>query len=472
MNAVSSRYDGFMNVLSGLGAPGLDRTTATMQTNGVFGRASNMSRFWGTRFSVYDLTQLYVANGLAQKIVDRPSDDAFQRGVEIEGDEDDIMANEYDRLSVLTKMADSVRWTRLYGGAVLLVIAQDGGELRDPLNLDNLDSVIDLRVIDMTCVKGTERYYDDPFDPINYGKIEFYEITTMTSAAFEVHETRLIPMSGDPLPSGLVNYNRLFWAGRSALEACYADLSRYSQGLEWSLRLLERKQQATYKMTGLGNAFAQGDDELIRRRINLVDLVRSNLNSVAIDAEDEYSIQSASMDGVQNMINEYQNALSASASMPITILFGKSTTGLNNTGSGDLEAYYGMVSHIQNVVARPALEKLTSILWCQKLLKGKAAENWHLEFNPLWLPTDLEMAQTDLAKQQANTSEINSLIALMINQLLTPEEVRRIVVNKYDDYEFSDQLPSFGDDVGYSENVDTSLMDVPQKEPAPANETT
>jgi hypothetical protein len=109
MNAISKwgkRFDGFMNVLSGLGS-GMDRTMATTQTSRLF-----------NRYSFLDLSDLYLTNGLAQKIVDRPSDDAVQRGIEIEGDEDNLMGDEYDRLQVLAKLAIALRWSRLFGGAV------------------------------------------------------------------------------------------------------------------------------------------------------------------------------------------------------------------------------------------------------------------------------------------------------------------------------------------------------------------
>jgi hypothetical protein len=105
MNAwskLSHRFDGFMNVLSGLGS-GMDRTMSTMQT----------SRF--NRYTFLDLSDLYLTNGLAQKIIDRPSDDAVQRGIEIEGDEDNVMSDEFDRLQVMAKIANALRWSRLFG---------------------------------------------------------------------------------------------------------------------------------------------------------------------------------------------------------------------------------------------------------------------------------------------------------------------------------------------------------------------
>ena len=67
------RNDGFMNVLSGLGAPGLDRTMNTVPANGFHPN-------WLLRRSVYHYAELYMTNGIAQKIIDRPADDAFQAG--------------------------------------------------------------------------------------------------------------------------------------------------------------------------------------------------------------------------------------------------------------------------------------------------------------------------------------------------------------------------------------------------------
>ena len=48
----------------------------------------NTHRRFSSIFSGLDLCELYMNNGLAQKIIDRPSDDATQKGVNIEGDED------------------------------------------------------------------------------------------------------------------------------------------------------------------------------------------------------------------------------------------------------------------------------------------------------------------------------------------------------------------------------------------------
>lgn len=452
MSNAATRFDNFSNLLSGLGVGSLDRTSNTVWS-GQSGWRNGLSRYWASRYSLYDIADVYLSKGIAAKIIDRPADDCFQRGVEIEGDDDKLMANEYDRLSVMSTMANCVRWSRLYGGSAILLVVRDGGDFDMPLNFNNIDTIEELRVLDITCIKRTDRYYTNPTLP-NYGQLEYYTVTPPGAQSFDVHESRLITMGGEPIPTTYNQTTVIPWSGRPVLESCINDISRYEQALEWSLRLLERKQQGIYNMSGLAEMVANSDHQLAIGRINMVDQVRSVLNSVIVDKDDTYNILNLGLDGLPPLLQEYQIAVSASSNIPIPILFGKSTTGLNATGSGDLESYYGMVQHIQSAIAYPTLEKLTSIIWLQTELKSKIPDDWHLVFNPLWSPTELEQANTANLNAQANSSEATMLIALMTNGIIDPEEVRKIIVNKYAEYGFPDALPSSGEDINYAEMVD------------------
>lgn len=465
------RNDGYMNLLSGLNAPGLDRSV--MGSFGVPGWRGNLQRYWATRNSYYEYGEIYLTNGLAQKIIDRPSDDAFQRGIKIEGDDSDVMQDEFDRLAIPAKFADAVRWSRLYGGAVILLIAKDGGEFTDPLNLDRLDEVSELRVYDATCLKNPGRYYDDKTNPDNYGKPEFYTLVPPGMMTFDVHETRLIPIAGEVMPVGHVNLSGINWIGRPVLEGCIADLMRYGQALEWALRLLERKQQAIYNMSGLGEMFANGDDLMVQKRINLVDLVRGNLNSVVVDKDDVYNILNLGLDGLQPLLDEYQTALCASSNIPKIVLFGDTQGGLNTSAQGNLESYYSMVSKIQQVIAKPALERLVSVLYVQSAIKkSDIPDDWEIQFNPLWMPSALEQAQTDQAEGMADQSNINNLINLMNDGILSAEEVRKVIVNDiYNEYDFDEALPSDGGDINYAEGVDTSMLVAPTGQEQKSNKT-
>lgn len=461
------RNDGFGNVLSGLNTVGLDRTASTYFKGSSWRRG--LERFWASRYNYYDYAEIYSGSGVAQKIIDRPSDDCFQRGIEIEGDEGSMIFDEFDRLSVYTKMSDCVRWSRLYGGSCILVIVKDGGELDTPLNYDNIIQVIELKVYDLTCIKPTDIYYSDPNDLLKFGRVEYYDLHPPGVSTFRVHDTRLIFMGGEPTPLKQIIRQNLSFAGRSVLEGCLDDLSRYDQSLQWTLRLLERKQQGVYLMEGLGDLFAEQADDIVSRRINLVDLVRGNLNSVVVDAKDSYTVQNLGLDGIQSVIQEYQTALSASSNIPVVILFGKSTTGLNATGAGDLESYYGMVSHIQQVIAAPVLEKLTALLYIQQTFTDKIPDKWKICFNPLWVPSEAEQATTNKTNQEANAAEMTMLTSLQNAGIISPEEVRQIFVNKYDEYNFPEEIPDTAvSAMDYAAGIDTSMLDVPNDTSKPS----
>jgi phage-related protein (TIGR01555 family) len=448
---VQQRLDGYMNMLSGLGTPGLDRT--------VMG---GLARFWTARRSLWDYGELYASDGLAQRIVDRPADDAFGRGVHIDGDDENLMRDELDRLQVDMRMADTIRWARLHGGAGILLVARDGGDWAEPLNLDHLERVDELRVYDANCIRATDQRYGDITDVENYGRLSHYTITPPGLEPFEAHETRLIPVAGDPLPAWLATgvFN-IPWLGRSVLDGCADDISRYNQSLDWALRLLERKQQGVYAMQGLAEMFMRDQDAIVSKRVNLIDLIRGILNSVVIDKEDSFQVQNLSLDGIQQILEEDQIAVAAKSGIPVVVLFGKSVAGLGATQAGNMDAYSSMVGHIQRKQGRPALEKLISILWLQADLKEHIPDTWEIEFNPLWVPSELEQAQRDKEQSTADANTVTSLVTLMDRGLLRPEEVRKVIVNYvYNAFGFPDAAPSEGGDVDYAEGVDLSQFNV------------
>lgn len=446
------RFDGFMNVLSGLGVPGLDRTASTVFGNGIGG---GLARFWSARQSVLDVAEIYSASGLAAKIIDRPADDCVAQGITIDNDIDEIIANEYDRLSVYQHLSDGLRWGRLFGGSAIMMIAKDGKDLTEPLNLDTLDLIEELRILDISQIRTTEQVYGDP-SLSTYGKPEIYRITPPSGIHYDLHETRMIPVGTTPLPIIMHEKRQLYWVGKSALEGCVKSISRYEQAMEWALRLLERKQQGIYAMEGLGEMFNQGDDDIITKRINMIDLVRSNLNSIVIDKNDTYDIKNLDVGGIQQLIQENMVAVSADSDIPVTILFGKSSTGLNATGMGDLENYYSMVGRIQERNARPVLERLTSILWMQREFRSKIPDDWRIKFNPLWEPTQKEQSETSLRNEQAKQAGIGAIIQLINASLILPEEAREIILNEYfDDYDFSDNAFSQQQELDYASDVGT-----------------
>ncbi|WP_260602875.1 phage portal protein [Bordetella hinzii] len=381
----------------------------------------------GVGFGALDDMAMYAEGGLPARVVDMIPDTAVSRGVEIAGD--DRVRGELDRLKALPALADGWRWARLTGGGAIVVIAKDGRSLRDPLNLEALDQLLELKVFTLDDVSATESRYSDP-NEANYGMPELYRVRTQAagvpSAEFFVHETRLIEIPGDPLPAKL-NRKGIPWAGRPAVSRAFRAIRRYGEGLHWALRLLEKKQQAVHKMKGLAEAIEAELEAAIRKRVEMVDSVRNALNGVAVDSEDDYTILSSDMGGVKDTLAEFQIAVSAEAGYPASVLFGRSAAGLNATGDGDLEGFYNTVAMGRGVKLNPALERIVSLIRAQRSLEGVGTaqgEAWSIVWPPLKPATAKEEAEVRKANAEASAREMDALSAAVDNGLSQDQAVR------------------------------------------------
>lgn len=379
---------------------------------------------------LFDLT-LYQLGGLAARVVDMPADAAISRSIEIKGDQDDAISNELDRLKILPALADMVRWSRLFGGSVMVLLTNDGRLLSEPLDPGRIMRIDEVRIFDLSQVSPTANRYSDPTKP-NYGRYASYRLNIGTvsgslESQVEIHESRLLFMGGEPLPERLKN--GLHWIGRSAVSAVYPKIRDYQQSLKWASLILERKQQAVHKMKGLALAINQGLEEKIRERINLVERARNLLNGVAVDSEDDYNIINADLGGIVDVLDEFKVAISADVNIPVAILFGQSAKGMNATGASDFESYYDLVESIQQHKIKPVLEKLIELLMFQNHIKP--FEDWQIKFPSLNTPTDKELADVRKTNADAAKVEISRLIDLIDSGVLSIGELRALVADEF-----------------------------------------
>lgn len=393
--------------------------------------------------ALFDLT-LYELGGLAARVVDMPADAAISRSIEIQGDQDDAISNEIERLKILPALADMVRWSRFFGGAVMVLLTDDGARLSEPLEPSRITRIDEVRVFDLSQISPTANRYSDPTKP-NYGCYSSYRLNIGTIAGsldsqVEIHESRLLFMGGDSLPERLKN--GLHWIGRSAVRSVYPKIRDYQKSLMWASLILERKQQAVHKMKGLALAIDNGLEPVIRERINLVERGRSLLNGVAVDSEDDYNILNADLGGIVDVLDEFKVAISADVNIPVAILFGQSAKGMNATGQSDFESYYDLVESIQQHKIKPVLEKLIELLMFQKHIKP--FEKWKIKFPSLNTPTDKEIADVRKTNADAAKIELDRLINLVDSGALSTEELRVQIAGEFGIQ--ADKLPQVDDD--------------------------
>lgn len=384
------------------------------------------------------LTGLYEGNGLFSKIIDTPAEEALKHGFDLNLKSDELNAFVEDALDDLEweeKAATAIKWARLYGGALIVMLIDDGRGLEEPVDWEHIRSIDELRVYERSIVQPdyASLYQQDYGGKgvgnrvSKFGQPEYYYVSSIYGS-FKVHESRCLVFRNGVLPEQTSNATYLFWGMPEYVRIRRALRETVTAHTD-SVKLLERSVQAIYSMKGLASLLTTDDGEnQVLKRLQLVDTSRGLLNSIAIDSEGEqYDFKTFQFSGVKDVIDATCNMLSALTNIPQTILFGRSPAGMNATGTSDFESYYNFVEKIQRLMLKRNLRTLLDVVFRAGIASGDVAEepDYKLEFKPLWSLSDTEQATVDQTKAQTALVKAQTAQAYVDMQALDPTEVRR-----------------------------------------------
>ena len=381
-----------------------------------------------------ELTLNYEENGLFAKIIDIPSDDAVSSGFEYGVNDVDLetfINDSLDELDFEGAASTAIKWSRLYGGSLMVMIIDDGKQIDEPVDWDNIRGIDELLVFERPLITPDYNsiYNHDPKTGkwSKFGKPEFYDVSPMYGKQFRVHESRCLLFKNGTLPQsssrteyrffGMPEYTRIH-------KALQETVTSHGNGV----KLLDRAVQAIYKMNDLANLLETDEGEdIVLRRLRIIDMAKGIINSIAIDANGEdYDYKTVTFSGVKDIIDATCNMLSAVTNIPQTILFGRSPAGMNATGDSDLENYYNMVENIQKQNMKANARTVIDLILKQGLIEGKIPEipKYKMKFAALWSLSDTE--QADIAQKKATTEQTKAQTAQVYidSGVLDPSEVR------------------------------------------------
>ena len=384
------------------------------------------------------LTGLYEGNGLFSKIIDTPAEEALKHGFDLNLKSNEMNAfvdEALDDLEWDEKATTAIKWARLYGGALIVMLIDDGRGLEEPVDWEHIRSIDELRVYERSIVQPdyASLYQQDYGGKgvgnrvSKFGQPEYYYVSSIYGS-FKVHESRCLVFRNGVLPEQTSNATYLFWGMPEYVRIRRALRETVTAHTD-SVKLLERSVQAIYSMKGLASLLTTDDGEnQVLKRLQLVDTSRGLLNSIAIDSEGEqYDFKTFQFSGVKDVIDATCNMLSALTNIPQTILFGRSPAGMNATGDSDFESYYNFVEKIQRLMLKRNLRTLLDVVFRAGIASGDVTEepDYKLEFNPLWSLSDTEQATVDQTKAQTALVKAQTAQAYVDMQALDPTEVRR-----------------------------------------------
>lgn len=384
-----------------------------------------------------ELARIYESNGLFARIIDKPSELAFKNGFNYgiaDPDIEDYVNAKLTKLKFHSTGIQAVKWSRLFGGAAILINADDGRDLDEPLDVDSVQRIDGLVLFERPEIApdytSLYTYITDVSQIEKCGKPEYYMITpTYGGIQVRVHESRLLIFKNGELPrTGAMSTDYMFF-GAPEYNRIKRELRNTVTSHGNGYRLLERCVQSVYKMKNLSASLStQTGENNVMKRMQLIDMARSLLNTMFIDADGEdYSFQTFQLNGVKDIIDESCNMLSAVTNIPQTILFGRSPAGENSTGESDLTNYYDYVGQIQNPNIVANLHRLVDII----LAVGKndgvfmGIPDHEITANPLWNMDDKEEAELEQARAQAELTKAQATQIYVDLQVLDPQEVRK-----------------------------------------------
>lgn len=372
----------------------------------------------------YDLAEKYQYNGLFSKIIDRPAEEALKHGIEYNISDQtlaDFLDDALDRLDWEEKATTAIRWARLFGGAVIVMLLDDGRGLEEPVNWQDIRSVEELRVYERAIVQP---------DPNCYltGKAEYFDISSTYGGFFRVHRSRCLVFKNGSLPEYATPQQYFYW-GLPEYVRIRRDLSIALHTHQSAANMIDKSVQPVYKQRGLQSTLAgpDGDDKTLKRLL-VLDASRGMMNSVAIDMDGEdYSFQTFQLSGASEILESTYSLLSAVTCIPQTILFGRSPSGENATGESDLENYYNFVEGIQKRMLKKNIRTLLKAVVQAGVYDGSIAEPQTIKptFKPLWSLSEAEQATVELSKAQRAQATAQTAQLYIDMQVLQPDEVRQ-----------------------------------------------
>jgi hypothetical protein len=242
----------------------------------------------------------------------------------------------------------------------------------------------------------------------------------------KLHRSRVITVINKQAPS-LIRAVFRGW-GMSEIERLIRSINQYMKNQNVTFDLLDEAKVDVFKIKHLANYLSNSVQEAkIRNRIELSNQLKSHMNALVMDSEDEYSQKQINFAGLSDVMSDNRLQVSGDLKMPVSKLFGVGSTGFSS-GEDDIENYNSMIeSHVRD----PAIDLVDAVIQlCARKVFTKPTEEgsdvdeivdsieW--EYHPLRI---LNAEQEENVK----TQQYNRLVITYQNGLMTEAEFKEAV---------------------------------------------
>jgi phage-related protein (TIGR01555 family) len=364
------------------------------------------------------LSNLYHGDDLSARIIDTPVEEEFRRPFKISVGDDNLneeLAEDLERLLLRERFAEARRWGSLFGGAWIVLGADDGQAASEPLRPEQLKRGVEwLQVVDRRFMWPISWYQEGP----KAGTPDKYVLSQnwigVAAGSYTIHESRMIQWPGVPTGQRERNLNASY--DYSKLDRCWPHIRMYNTLWKGVELLITEGPTAVHSIAKLAQKMMAGQEDALRKRLAVVDFYRSMYRAVLVDKDEEtFERQPLQLTGVPDILNQAAFRVASTAQIPTMILFGQDPSGLNATGDASLRWFWDKTSSNQGNIVAPRIKHLVKLLLIARG-RGELLHKIAIDFEPLYTPTKLEQAQERKAVADADKVYVDA-------QVVTPEEV-------------------------------------------------
>jgi hypothetical protein len=401
--ATQAVVDGWTNLAMGLGvSPNVDNQIS----QGYF----EFNDFTKNR------TQLeagYRTNWLCSSLVDCVANDITRAGLEFTGEIEPAELAElktaWQRLGIMEDITDGIRWGRLYGGAIVLIMVKNA-RYSEPLNLETVKKgdFLGLSVFDRwDLTPDITQLIQNGRD---IGKPEYYTINSLNG--LKVHHSYILRFEGDKLPKWQA-INEMLW-GASVLENVLDRIVAFETVTMGVANLTSRAHLRTIKVDSLRQVLAMGGnaEANLIKQFTYIRQMQDNEGITLLDKNDEFETAAYSFNGLDDVILQFVQQISGAKRIPLSILFGEAPSGLSNTGDSDIRIYYDGIASKQTALDEHII-KLARVVY-QSLFGKPAPADLGVRWNSLW-------QQNPTEKSTVTKNIVNAVIECVSNGIFSKE---------------------------------------------------
>lgn len=349
------------------------------------------------------LEWMYRGSWVAGMAIDLKADDMTRAGVNLMGELDPAdaraMEEEVIALKVWQKVNETIKWSRLYGGAIGVMLI-DGQDPSTPFNVDRVGDRAFRGVLplDRWQLEPSLNEVVDELGP-DLGMPKYYKVN-MNAPAYrgkKIHYSRCLRLTSVTLPFNQAATENLW--GISELERLYDRLVAFDSATQGAAQLVYKAYIRTYSIEQLREIIGNGGKALesLVKYVEMMRKFQSIEGITLLDTKDKFEGHTpAAFGGLSDCLVQFGQQISGALQIPLVRLFGQSPAGLNATGESDLRMYYDGI--LQKQVADLQIPVTLMYRGVAKSLGINLPDGFGVQFKPLWQLTDKERADIKIGR--------------------------------------------------------------------------